>query len=361
MSFASLLNRPQSSLRIWAFGCAHCKADDDNGRKSLGVALQHANTFDWDVGIGLGDFSSASQQPASGDGEEVVSQFADLARPREHIYTLAGNHDADIPSTGGHGLTWYEKYIDPFGDFTSDSGVDDSHRPFPIASGGTLERYKFEIGNVIFLMMVDVNWEGAPYGKENAGGGYPAGKVSDSTLSWWESEVEAAASDQIVISCHHHALKETTIASGEYEGFVPDSGPSWEGKFHGYFSDGGPMGASYLYFNGTTADAQGFESYLNSNNGATDLWLCGHTHAKPEESVGSKTHIETKWGVHCINCSALTYYHNGPNNQNYPMSKLITLNGSTATIQTFMHSNHLHPAGFHKQVVTKSLATPFHR
>ena len=39
---------------------------------------------------------------------------------------------------------------------------------------------------------------------------------------------------------HHHILKETTVASGPWEGFVKNENGNLKCRYHGYFPDGGP-------------------------------------------------------------------------------------------------------------------------
>jgi len=46
-------------------------------------------------------------------------------------------------------------WIDPTGEHTAFSGVDAGRRPYPIE--GTWERYSFRVGNMLFLMMSDIN------------------------------------------------------------------------------------------------------------------------------------------------------------------------------------------------------------
>ena len=187
---------------------------------------------------------------------------------REHFYNLVGNHDANIP--GEPCQWWFRKWVDPTGENTEFSGVDPARRPYPIE--GTWERYSFRVGNLLFLMMGDRNDGGPPVGRGEKGG-YPAGAVTGETFRWWREMVEANR-DCVIISAHHHMLKETTVASGPRKGSARRRGPLgvsltatsrwWRGASYRYFVDGKP-------------DAQAFESYLAQNPGAVDLWLGGHT------------------------------------------------------------------------------------
>jgi hypothetical protein len=177
-------------------------------------------------------------------------------------------------------------------------------------------------------------------------GGYPAGAVTGETYDWWRQQVEGN-SEAIVISAHHHMLRETTVASGPWEGFTKDEGGQWKSGYHGFFPDGGPKGASYLYFVDGEPDAQRFERYLTTHPGAIDLWLGGHTHTHPDDRAGGRSHVETKWGVHFLNCAALTRYHG--KGHSYPMSRLLTFTEGSdmLKVQCYLHTSHYAPQGWY--------------
>jgi hypothetical protein len=80
----------------------------------------------------------------------------------------------------------FRKWIDPTGENPQYSGVDNSKRPYP--RNGTWERYSFQVGNILFLMMGDRNDSGPPAGREERGG-YPAGAVSRETFEWWKNRM----------------------------------------------------------------------------------------------------------------------------------------------------------------------------
>jgi len=102
------------------------------------------------------------------------------------------------------------------GENPQSSGVDLARRPYPVV--GSWERYTFKVGNIRFLMMSDRNDLPYPVGRRASGGGSPAGAVTNETWRWWKRQVEQARGDEIIVSCHHHMLRETTAASGDYEG-----------------------------------------------------------------------------------------------------------------------------------------------
>ena len=338
-------------FRIWATGCCHVGTDlRVSGRRSLAEAILHSEQggdqggppFDWDLALVLGDLSGSQTPPDDAEGEEVVRQFgAARAHRREQFYCLVGNHDASGP--GEARQWWFRKWVDPLGEHTEFSRVDASRRPWPVQ--GTWERYSLRVGNLLFLMMGDRNDGGPPVGR-GARGGYPAGAVTGETLAWWRAMVEDNP-DALILSAHHHMLKETTVASGPWEGFDRDENGQWQCHYHGYFPNGGPEGASYLYFVDGEPDAQAFESYLARNPGAIALWLGGHTHTHPDDRKGGRGHIETKWGVHFINAAGLTRDHGKI--ASLPMSRLLTFeeNSDRLKVQCYLHTSDYAPQGWY--------------
>lgn len=348
-------------FRVWAMSDPHVGTDLKHGRKSLAEAIAQSEGrgpgpgFAWDIAVCLGDFSGNQGAPQDEEGEEVVRQFGALRdHRREQVYSLAGNHDA----TFAHEETqwWFRKWIDPTGEHTAHSGVDPEKRPYPVE--GTWERYAFRAGSLLFLMMSDRNDVGPPVGRGDRGG-YPAGAVTSDTFAWWKAQVEANP-DAIIVSAHHHMLKETTVASGPWEGFVKDETGAWKSNIHGYYPDGGPMGASYLYWLDDQPDAQAFERYLADHPGAIDLWLGGHSHLGPDERINGRSHIEQKWGVHFANVSALTKHHVG--RHTVPMSRLFTFTEGSARVrvQCYLHTDQFRPIGWYDAAErTLELKRPF--
>lgn len=350
-------------FRVWCFGCAHVGTDlRVSKRRSLAEAIEQSESggadggpaFEWDLALGLGDFSGNQGSPADDEGREVVRQFSAAKRHRrEDFYTIAGNHDASCP--GEKTMGWFRKWLDPEGQHTEFSGVDAAKRRYAI--DGTWERYAFRVGNVLLLMMSDRNDGGPPVGRD-VRGGYPAGAVTGETFRWWQDQVEANR-DAVVISAHHHMLKETTFASGEWEGFRKNAKGDWQSYYHGYFPKGGPRGASYLYWLDAKPDAGAFESYLAEHPGAIDFWLGGHTHSNPDDDKGGRTHVERKWGVNFVNCSALSRNHG---RTNVPMSRLLTFTAGSdkVRVQCYLHTSQFAPQGFYdKAERVVSIGKPF--
>jgi hypothetical protein len=198
--------------------------------------------------------------------------------------------------------------------------------------------------------MADRNDVGPPVGR-GLRGGYPAGAVTKETFEWWKNQVETNQY-KIVITAHHHMLKGTTVASGLWEGV--DCG------YHGRFEDGAPVGASFLYWVGGEPDTNSFESYLEENPSAIDLWIGGHTHSNPDDTHGGKSHCEHKWGVTFLNVAALTKYHVG--NKAVPMSRLLTFEDGddNVRIQCYLHTDQYAPQGWYAPAErTAPLKTPF--
>jgi hypothetical protein len=344
-------------FRVMAVGDAHMTSDIKFGRQSLLEAIRHseyggpqgAPPFAWDIMVNLGDLVGGQRPPTDAEAPVVLEQLSWSTRhPRETIYNVAGNHDASGP--GEETQWWFKKYIDPTGENTAFSGVDDSRRPYPVH--GTWERYSFQVGNILFLMMSDRNDGGPPVGRGSVGG-YPAGAVSTDTFEWWKKMVEDNK-DKIIVTGHHHVLKDTTVGSGFNEGMQITTMPDGRRRrYHGRYTDGAPEGSSYLYFVGDTPDAGLFENYLEENPGAVSLWLGGHTHTYPDDKgpggeFSYKSHIEQKWGVTFINASALTLHH-GKRRPYFPLSRLLTFFPGEAKvrIQSYLHTSHYSSPGWY--------------
>ncbi len=335
-------------FRVWATSCAHVPADIRRGRESLAQAIRQsegleegAPAFDWDIMIDAGDLSADQVPPGDRDGQELIRQYRAMTHHRrEQIYNVPGNHDAPYYDHGPG--TWFQKWGDPLGEHTETSGVDPQRRPFPVE--GTWERYRFQAGNILFLMLADRNDVPTPVGRghsrEHHSGGFPAGAVTRETFDWWKQQV-LSNQDKIIVTMHHHALRDTTVASGRGEG---------NPRYHG--SSGGAEGSSYLYYlieNDNpddfryTKDAHVFEDFLENfhnehGRGAIDLWIAGHTHVKgPDDHWGDKTISEIRWGVGFLQVAALTKHHAG----SYPLSRLLTFRDGMGTVKAdvYLHDD----------------------
>lgn len=336
-------------FRVWAVSCSHVPADVRKGRESLAKAIRQsegregdAPGFPWDIMIDAGDLSASQFPPGDADGMELVRQYAAMTEHRrEQVYNVQGNHDAPYYDHGPG--SWFRKWADPMGENTATSGVDAKRRPFAVE--GTWERYRFQAGNVLFLMLSDRNDAPAPVGRGHSGdalrGGFPPGAVTRKTFEWWKQQV-LANQDKIIVTMHHHALRDTTVAAGFGEG---------NPRYHG--STGGAEGSSYLYYiveNDDpadfryTADGRVFESFLETfhrehGRGAIDLWIAGHTHVKgPDDDFGGKSISETRWGVTFLQVAGLTRFHAG----GQPISRLLTFTEGSDKVkaQVYLHERY---------------------
>ena len=172
--------------------------------------------------------------------------------------------------------------------------------------------------------------------------------VTGETFEWWKQQV-AAHANEIVITVHHYVLKNTTVASGEWEGFRKNAKGDWVGHYHGYKPQGAPRGASYLYWTDGVEDAQRFERHLEANPGSVDLWMGGHTHTNPDDCTGGKSHLEKAWGgTTFLNVAALTKYHVG--HTSVPMSRLLTFTPGSdeLRVQCYLHDSDYAPQGWYE-------------
>ncbi|OLO99633.1 hypothetical protein BVU76_24740 [Mycolicibacterium porcinum] len=355
----------QDDFRLWAFGDAHVGTDSRFGRESLAEAIRQSEfggtqggpPFDWDIAVDVGDMSGAHHSlPDDAEGQEVRRQFSALRKHRrEDVYSVCGNHDRSGLSEPD--AWWWQKWIDPLGAHTAHSGVDADARPYPVT--GTWERYSFRVGNLLFLMLSDRNEPSQPLGRGTLGGN-PGGVVSDETFQWWANMV-AQNRDSTVITVHHYVLKDTTVASGEWEGVRRGGDGKLYEHYHRPFLEGTPQGASYLYWVGGKPDSGAFERYLTEHPGAVALWLAGHTHTNPDDSYGGKTHIEQAWGgTYFMNVASLSRHHMPITT--LPISRLLTFRPGSreVRVQCYLHTDQHAPQGWYAPAErTLTLEKPF--
>lgn len=346
---------------VWATSCIHSPQDIRFGRASLSKVIRQSEGFfedvpgfDWDIAIDCGDMTASQFPPTDADGHVITLQFEALRKhAREQIYHVQGNHDAGYYDEGEG--AWFRKWIDPMGENPEYSGVLNENRPFPVR--GRWDGYTFQAGNILFIMLSDRNDMPSPVGRgsseEQNKGGFPAGAVTRETFEWWKQTV-LENQDKIIVTAHHHVLRETTTASGYNEG----------GDYHG--SSGGIEGSSYLYWTIENSDPEHFE-YTVSEPGhpgpfeqfladfheehgepAIDFWVGGHTHVHgPEDMTGDKLIEEVKWGVTFLQVAAVTQYHAG----SHPMSRVLTFTPgiNEAEITLYLHepTYENHPVGWY--------------
>ncbi len=342
-----------SQFNLWVTGCAHLPHDLSIGRAPISEAIFHSERgpkpFNWDIMLFLGDFCSHPSLPNDFVGELAKTQLsAGKHHRREQIYSLMGNHDA-ITGDSSSENHWFRTWIDPFGK-SNRSGVNTDLRPFPVY--GTYERYSFEVGNLLFLMLGDRNDGPEPAGRDTSAKGHPAGRVSKKTFFWWKHMVESNR-NKIIITCAHHMLKNTTIATEPYTGI--------KNGFHGHSTEHDFKGSSYLYFVDDEPDANYFNSYIEEHPGCIDLWLGAHTHISPYDTLNGKTFIAQKNGVTFINAALLGHIKKGTPSS----SRLITFqaNQPSAKLQVYLHDTLGGPFGFQPDLeqqieLSKKFQTP---
>jgi len=331
-----------SALRVWACGCCHVHSDLRHGRRSLAEAIEQSERggsegggpFEWDIMVNLGDLCGTQGPPKDSDGPPVVEQLrSGLEHRLEQIYCLLGNHDASGP--GEETQWWFRKWIDPLGLNSEFSCVRAELRPYRI--DGTWERYAFLAGNVLFLMLGDRNDGGPPKGRAEVGG-YPAGAITSETFDWWRRMVQANQ-DKIIVTCAHHMLRDTTTATGRWEGV--------NGNYHHQYEDA--EGASYLYWVGDEADTNAFQEYFEAHPGAIDMWLGSHTHAHPDDRYGGKEMLVRRWDITFANVGAMTRYHGRSERRWWPSSRLLTFEYGRreARFQCYLHTSHYASQGWY--------------
>ncbi|MDI3313733.1 MAG: metallophosphoesterase [Mycobacterium sp.] len=358
-------DRETGQFRLWAFGDAHVGTDKRFGRNSLAEAISQSEfggseggpPYSWDIAIDVGDMSGAHYSlPDDAEGLEVRRQFSALqTHRREDVYSVCGNHDRSGLSEPE--AWWWQKWIDPFGEHTEFSGVHPAARRYPVE--GTWARYSFRVGNLLFLMMSDRNEPTQSIGRGPLGGN-PGGVVSGETFRWF-TEMVAANPGSIIVSVHHYVLKDTTVASGEWEGVRKNAAGDWVEHYHRPYAQGTPQGASYLYWVDSKPDSGAFEKFLAARPGRVQMWLAGHTHTNPDDSFGGKTHIERRWGTWFLNFSALSRYHMPLTT--VPMSRLLTFTPGSrhVRVQCYLHTSQYAPQGWYaKAEKTLTLDRAFH-
>jgi hypothetical protein len=348
-------------LRLWAFGDAHVGTDKSFGRRSLAEAISHSElggseggpTFEWDIAIDVGDMSGAHHSlPDDAEGREVVEQFSTLrAHRREDVYSVCGNHDRN--GLAEPEACWWQKWVDPLGQHTEFSGVDPAARRYH--AEGSWERYSFRVGNLLFLMMSDRNEPSQSTGRGTLGGN-PGGVVSGETFDWFTSMVDDNR-DSLIVAVHHYVLKDTTVASGEWEGVRRSATGELVEHYHRPFEGGTPNGASYLYWVDSKPDSAAFENFLAARPGRVALWLAGHTHTHPDDSFGNKTHIEQRWGTWFLNVASLSRHHMPITT--LPISRRLTFQPGSeqVKVQCYLHTSQHAPQGWYDRA-EKTLVLP---
>ncbi len=355
-------------FNVWAASDPHVTVDAMHGVECMQLAFRQSEgyfsflpeherqlagippAFDWDVMLLAGDLTSSQYPPLDGEGEIFVREFETLKNHyREDVYTLAGNHDGSYTDTGLG--SWFQKWADPMGENTATSGVNNDNRRFK--PEGTWERYKFEAGNVLFLMLADQNSAPNPVGRgnsvDNKPGGFPAGAVTRETFNWWKEQV-LANQDKIIITAHHHVLRNTTTISnaGGGAGIHANNTGDFEGASYLYYIIENSDLDNFEYTMSRPGEPGPFEVFLEEfekENGkpAIDVWVGAHSHSHPQDVKDGRSLIEQKWGVTFMQVAALTHYHSGRT----PMSWMLSFSEGS---DTYDIGNYIHRAPYYNHI-----------
>lgn len=329
---------------IWFFGDAHIHTDSRNGYDSLRASIsdtvhggdEGGEAINWNIAVNHGDTAGGQNCKGAQAGTEVIQQIEQAGVDPNLIYSIIGNHDAGLIDN-----SWFQTYLDPAGLTPWTSRISNSSRQYSVENYSA-GHYSFQVGNILFLMLMDQNYGGPPFGRL-CDGGYPAGRYLEETYNWWVEMVEAHQ-DLNIITVAHHALMDTTIHT--------EMGAGVERGIHGNYSWADENGSSFIYAIGDwTIDGYnsqrefigdrpfGFRKYLEENPGAIDIWIHGHTHTRlfPGQMLEGKSDIERVDDVLFVNAGALTRIHGGPA---VPFSRFLELanESNQAYLKTYIHT-----------------------
>lgn len=358
VSFASELEVNDNSFNIWLASDPHVTVDTLHGVETLRLAFRQSEgfwsflpqyeqkaggilpAFDWDLMLLTGDLTSSQWPPRDGEGEMFAEQFNALKNyRREDVFTLAGNHDGSYYDNGeGH---WFKKWADPMGENSEFSGVNNALRRFKPED--TWEGYKIEAGNILILMLSDQNSAPSPVGrghsKDNFPGGFPAGAVTRETFNWWKDQV-LSNQDKIIITAHHHVLRNTTTISHPFggKGIHANNTGDLEGASFLYYIIENSDPENFAYSTSSEASRGPFEVFLEQfehEHGypAIDLWVGAQ--AQATDVIDGKGLIEEKWGVTFMQVSAMTHYHSGRTPMSWHLS--LSPNQDEISIKNYIH------------------------
>jgi len=325
-----------TQLIVWVFGCSHVTHDVSGGFNTVRDAIADAEAVGFDIAVNLGDVTGLGL-PSADDGAVWLSQVNSglSSHIAEDIYSICGNHDRTA-ERGVNSGSWFRRFVDPLGEFPRQSGINKARRPYAI--NGDWQRYNIKIGNLRLLFISDINRSKNP-GRSNTDGD-PGGVVTSGTVKWWESQLSRASdAGEIAITFAHYLPRDTTTATGRYEGGTLDDAGNYSPFYHG---PGSTMGkcSSYLAFV-DSKEGRPFIDYMEQNPGLCALWVGAHNHVKPEKEVGGKGHVETLHGCTFIQNGALTRLHHSRAKERYPRSQFFTFTSgsSTASMRTYYHED----------------------
>jgi|GEM_PF-5523525 3',5'-cyclic AMP phosphodiesterase CpdA len=203
-------------------------------------------SFDWDIAFVLGDLTDNGYES---EYQNFSDAFSVLTKHnRSDFYCLAGNHD----SRNDDG-SLFRKYVDPLGENTTYSGVNNSQRKFSVENvTATGDSYTVRVGNVLFIVM-SPDWNNDDY----------------YNFTWWRSIVENASDDVNIICLSHHWVEGCGIGGGPVSGME---------------------------------NSAEFASWLENHTGRISAWFCGHEHWDYD---AGEVYISTAWGTTFIDACSI--------------------------------------------------------
>ena len=324
---AMLSNDPQAlkeptpgGFTLWATSDAHivrealAESVDPAAvpRESMRIAVEQADShagFNYDIGVHLGDLLDYDYETIAGF-KKYVAQLNYSSKDKHCWYHVGGNNDENSVLNDGMSIDneYYRKYIDPAGEFTDISGIDNAKRPYPVT--GTYERYYFDVGNIRFLFLSDRNDLPAPYGR-GAGGFFVDGAITLDTYKWLVEQIIKNPDRIIAVHCHH-PLKDTTIGTGIDE--------SWLGQYMTGYNPNNKnnperrlQSTLHQVYNVDDFNSPKFKNLLSQNTGIVDMWVSGHVHHLVEEIFNGKGKYAHAYGGHHFNVGTICRYRHFAN------------------------------------------------
>jgi uncharacterized repeat protein (TIGR02059 family) len=245
---------------------------------------------------------------------------------------IMGNHDYIRTGSG------YELYKERF--------YDNAMRTSTLIAGSTFERFGKFFGNLLVLMLSDINFVPAPAGgyDGSASVGYPTGALKEEQFRWAIEQIYKYRDANIIVFTHQ-LPKNTAIATGffDYVNFLHDGS---------FIKDFGGWGGSIGYLIPTTSgafvrDAEEFiNNFYDNNPGIVTLHCGGHEHTDIDQVLAGKPASVTVNDVIFQSVSSLTkYYGRTCDPHSYVLET--TLGSDTTTLKQYLHniSKHGLPRG----------------
>jgi hypothetical protein len=352
------LRERQGDVVVWMIGDPHLGTDlanpAGNGGPFNGVDTAINNfccgqsggeRLLWDIGICVGDItgiyfeyitgelSDETDGPYSGKGAGYVwrETWNDSGIDIHNIYTVAGNHDGGDTLQQVESNQYIDLYIDPWGDNTDFSGIDNNSRPYPVTKHRK-DIGEFSIGSIKFVLIHDRNDAKYPAGKSTVNNGHPAGTYTVQAINIFDS-ILVNSPQQTIFGVAHHLLEGTAAYSGfgEEQTAVINNGNGLHGNHGPLDSLRGSYAAivwdesmdfddpdAYKTYDGVNLDGDpitppeiGFKQSLNKQIDK-HYWMAGHTHpwvTAFDTYNGRQMVYEKEKNYTVVNCGALTEYH----------------------------------------------------